>query len=114
MNLINGSVQGGMFVTTGGTRLVKVNTADRAQAILGVRADDMQVHEAGQGDIDVTIYAFENTGESTLLTVQWGKQRVIVRGDRHLRKDQDDVVGITLSPDHLYLFDPETENRIQI
>ena len=114
MNLINGSVQGGMFVTTGGTRLVKVNTTDRAQAILGVRADDMQVHEAGQGDIDVTIYAFENTGESTLLTVQWGKQRVIVRGDRHLRKDQDDVVGITLSTDHLYLFDPETENRIQI
>ena len=74
----------------------------------------MQVHDAGQGDIDVTIYAFENTGESTLLTVQWGKQRVIARGDRHLRKDQDEVVGISLDPDHLYLFDPETEDRIRI
>jgi multiple sugar transport system ATP-binding protein len=114
MNLINGSVKDGMFVTTGGTRLVKLDTEDREKAILGVRADDMSVHEQGQGDIDVTIYAFENTGESTLLTVQWGKQRVIARGDRHLRKDQDDVVGISLNPDHLYLFDPETENRIRM
>ena len=114
MNLINGSVRNGMFVTTGGTQLVKLDAADRAKAILGVRADDMQVHDAGQGDIDVTIYAFENTGESTLLTVQWGKQRVIARGDRHLRKDQDEVVGISLDPDHLYLFDPETEDRIRI
>ncbi|MEO1365501.1 MAG: ABC transporter ATP-binding protein, partial [Pseudomonadota bacterium] len=88
MNLIHGSVQGGMFVTTGGTRLVALDVPDRARAILGVRADDMSVHDSGRGDIDVTIYAFENTGESTLLTVQWGQQRVIVRGDRHLRKDQ--------------------------
>ncbi len=114
MNLIDGSVQDGMFVTTGGTRLVELNTPDRARAVLGVRADDMQVHEKGQGDIDVSIYAFENTGESTLLTVQWGKQRVIARGDRHLRKEQDDVVGISLAQDHLYLFDPETENRIRM
>ncbi|WP_299648352.1 ABC transporter ATP-binding protein [uncultured Tateyamaria sp.] len=114
MNLINGSISGGMFVTTGGTRLVPVKALDRAKAVLGVRADDMDVHEEGQGDIDVKIYAFENTGESTLLTVQWGAQRVIARGDRHLRKDQDDVVGISLNQDHLYLFDPETENRIRM
>ncbi|WP_299610342.1 ABC transporter ATP-binding protein [uncultured Tateyamaria sp.] len=114
MNLINGSISGGMFVTTGGTRLVPVKAPDRAKAVLGVRADDMDVHEEGQGDIDVKIYAFENTGESTLLTVQWGAQRVIARGDRHLRKDQDDVVGISLNQDHLYLFDPETENRIRM
>ncbi|MEM9901306.1 MAG: sn-glycerol-3-phosphate ABC transporter ATP-binding protein UgpC [Pseudomonadota bacterium] len=113
MNLIHGSVHSGMFITTGGTRLVGIGGPDREKAILGVRADDMTVHEAGQGDIDVRIYAFENTGESTLLTVQWGKQRVIARGDRHLRKDQDDIVGITLSPDHLYLFDPESGNRIR-
>ena len=113
MKLINGSVEGGMFVTTGGTRLAKVDAPDRTRAILGARADDMRVHDPGQGDIDVTIYAFENTGESTLLTVQWGKQRVIARGDRHLRKEQDDVVGISLNPDHLYLFDPDTGRRIR-
>ncbi len=114
MNLINGSVQSGMFVTTGGTRLVGIGGQDRAKAVLGVRADDMEVHGAGQGDIDVSIYAFENTGESTLLTVQWGKQRVIARGDRHLRKEQGETVGIKLDPDHLYLFDPDSGDRIRL
>ena len=113
MNLINGSVQGGQFVTTGGTRLVPVDAADRDKVVLGIRADDMAVSEAGQGGIDVRIYAFENTGEATLLTVQWGKQRVIAKGDRHLRKEQDDMASISLDADHLYLFDPETGNRIR-
>jgi multiple sugar transport system ATP-binding protein len=114
MNLINGSISDGMFVTTGGTRLVEVDTPNRDKVVLGVRADDMTVHDPGEGDIDVKIYTFENTGESTLLTVQWGKQRVIARGDRHLRKDQDDSVGISLSKEHLYLFDPDTEDRIRM
>ena len=113
MNLINGSVQSGMFVTTGGTRLVGIQAPDLDKAVLGVRADDMRVAEKGEGDIDVRIYAFENTGEATLLTVQWGAQRVIAKGDRHLRKDQDDVVSISLDPDHLYLFDPATGERIR-
>ncbi|MEO1176822.1 MAG: sn-glycerol-3-phosphate ABC transporter ATP-binding protein UgpC [Pseudomonadota bacterium] len=111
MNLIDGSVQSGMFVTTGGTRLVGVSAPDRDAVVLGVRADDMRVSEPGQGDIDVRIYAFENTGEATLLTVQWGRQRVIAKGDRHLRKDQDDMVSISLNPNHLYLFDPATGER---
>ena len=113
MNLINGSIDEGMFVTTGGSRLVRIDAPNRAQVVLGVRADDMHVTEPGQGDIDVRIYAFENTGEATLLTVQWGQQRVIAKGDRHLRKDQDDVVGISLDAEHLYLFDPASGDRIR-
>ncbi|MEM7644840.1 MAG: sn-glycerol-3-phosphate ABC transporter ATP-binding protein UgpC [Pseudomonadota bacterium] len=112
MNLIDGQIRDGAFVTTGGKVLARIGVEDRDDVVLGVRADDITVHEAGQGEIDATIYAFENTGEATLLTVQWGKQRVIARGDRHLRKDQDDVVGLRLDPDHLYLFDPKTEQRI--
>lgn len=112
MNLIDGSVQDGHFVTTGGTRLIGVTAEDRDRVILGVRADDMSVFPEGEGDIDVRIYAFENTGEATLLTVQWGQQRVIAKGDRHLRKEQDDIVSISFNPEHLYLFDPETGHRI--
>ncbi len=113
MNLINGSISNGYFVTTGGTSLIRVDAEDRSSVVLGVRADDMRVSDPGQGGIDVRIYAFENTGEATLLTVQWGQQRVIAKGDRHLRKEQDDIVSISLNPDHLYLFDPETGTRIR-
>ena len=112
MNLIEGRIEAGAFVTTGGTRLAAVDAADRPRAVLGVRADDIEVATAGQGALDARIYAFENTGEATLLTVQWGRQRIIARGGRHLRLEQDDVVGITLDPLHLYLFDPETGGRI--
>ncbi len=113
MNLIDGSIRDGMFVTAGGNRLVGVESPDRAEVVLGVRADDMRVQEKGQGDVDVRIYAFENTGEATLLTIQWGQQRVIAKGDRHLRKDQDDIVGISLNSEHLYLFDPGSGGRIR-
>ncbi len=113
MNLINGSVNDGMFVTSGGTRLVAVDAPNRADVVLGVRAEDVEILEPGEGDIDVPVYAYENTGESVLLTLQFGKQRVIARGDRHLRKDMDDTVGLRLHPDHLYLFDPTTEERIR-
>ena len=113
MNLIDGSIRDGMFVTAGGNQLVGVDSVDRAQVVLGVRADDMRVQEKGRGDVDVRIYAFENTGEATLLTIQWGQQRVIAKGDRHLRKDQDDIVGISLNSEHLYLFDPESGGRIR-
>ena len=113
MNLVHGSVRDGHFITENGVRLSEIASGDRDAVILGVRADDINVHEAGAGEIDAPIYAFENTGEASFLTVEWGSQRVIARGDRHLRKDQDDVVGLSLNPDHLYLFDPKTEARIR-
>ncbi len=113
MNLINGSVLNGMFVTTGGTPLARVPGGDRKKVVLGVRADDIRVLDKGQGDMDVSIYAFENTGEATLLTIQWGAQRVIARADRHLRKDHGDVVGICLDPQHLYAFDSDSGKRIR-
>ena len=112
MNLIKGSIRAGRFYTAGGTALVAVQHEDAAQIVLGVRADDMQVAEPGAGDIDVPIYAFENTGEATFLTVEWEQQRVIARGDRHLRKEQDEVISLTLNPEHIHLFDPQSGNRI--
>jgi len=113
MNLVAGSIQGGEFVVDGGTRLTQVAVKDRDAVILGVRADDIRISEPGEGRIDVPIYAFENTGDSTLLTAQWASQRIIARGDRHLRKDQNDVVSITLNPKHLYFFDPRSGSRLR-
>ncbi len=113
MNLVEGLVQGGNFITAGGIGLSQVSGRDRDSVILGVRADDIQISEPNEGAMDVTIYAFENTGDSTLLTVQLGSQRIIARGDRHLRKEQNEVVSITLDPDHLYLFDPQSGARLR-
>ena len=113
MNLITGSIRNGMFLSSDGTPLVAVDTVDRDTIVLGARADDIDIAEPGGADLDVTIYSFENTGENTLLTVQLGQQRVIARGERHLRKDQGDVIGIRLDPAHIYLFDSDTGVRLK-
>ena len=113
MNLITGSIRNGMFLSSDGTPLVAVDSVDRDTIVLGARADDIDIAEPGGADLDVTIYSFENTGENTLLTVQLGQQRVIARGERHLRKDQGDVIGIRLDPAHIYLFDSDTGVRLK-
>ena len=113
MNLITGSIRNGMFLSSDGTPLVAVDTVDRDTIVLGARADDIDIAEPGGADLDVTIYSFENTGENTLLTVQLGQQRVIARGERHLRKEQGDVIGIRLDPAHIYLFDSDTGVRLK-
>ena len=113
MNLITGSIKNSMFLSSDGTPLVAVDSADLDSVVLGVRADDIDIAEPGRADLDVTIYSFENTGENTLLTVQLGQQRVIARGERHLRKEQGDVIGIGLNPAHIYLFDSNTGVRLK-
>jgi multiple sugar transport system ATP-binding protein len=113
MNLVSGSIRGGIFTSDDNTALVAVDSKDRDVVVLGARADDIDITEAGDGDLDVPIYSFENTGENTLLTVQLGAQRIIARGERHLRKDQGERIGIRLNPGHIYLFDAETGIRIR-
>jgi multiple sugar transport system ATP-binding protein len=113
MNLVSGSIRGGIFTSDDNTALVAVDSRDRDVVVLGARADDIDITEAGDGDLDVPIYSFENTGENTLLTVQLGAQRIIARGERHLRKDQGDRIGIRLNTGHIYLFDAETGIRIR-
>ena len=113
MNLVSGSIRGGIFTSDDNTALVAVDSRDRDVVVLGARADDIDITEAGDGDLDVPIYSFENTGENTLLTVQLGAQRIIARGERHLLKDQGDRIGIRLNPGHIYLFDAETGIRIR-
>ena len=113
MNLVSGSIRGGIFTSDNKTALVAVDSKDRDVVVLGTRADDIDITEAHEGDLNVPIYSFENTGENTLLTVQLGAQRIIARGERHLRKDQGDRIGIRLNPGHIYLFDAETGIRIR-
>ena len=113
MNLINGSLDNGAFVTTGGAKLIETGAGSRDRVVLGVRVEDFTVSDAGEGDIDVPVYALENTGESVLITTQFGDQRVTVKGDRHFRKEIGERVGLRVNPDHLYLFDPDTEQRIR-
>ncbi len=113
MNLIKGSIRNGQFLAADSTSLVAVNSRDRDDVVLGIRADDIDISDPGKGDLDVEIYSFENMGENTLLTAQLGQQRVIARGERHLRKEQGEVISMRMKAAHIYLFDNATGIRIR-
>ncbi|MEZ5649423.1 MAG: ABC transporter ATP-binding protein [Burkholderiaceae bacterium] len=114
MNLLAGSVRDGWFVADGGHRVAPVAAGDRDRVVLGVRPEDLTVVEPGAGALDLPVFATENTGESVLLTLSFGRQRLIARGDRYLRKLIDEPVGLQFSNEHLYLFDAASEQRIRL
>jgi multiple sugar transport system ATP-binding protein len=114
MNLIKGSVRKGQFFAADSIPIAKVDLHDRDNIVLGIRADDIEITQPGKGDLDVEIYSFENMGESTLLTAQLGHQRVIARGERHLRKEHGELISLRVKLAHIYLFDGETGNRIKV
>ena len=114
MNLIDGRVEQGRFVTTGGVPLVAVTTPQRDGVTLGLRPEDLAIVPPGEGDFDVPVYAHENTGESTLITGRFPEgQRVIAKGDRMLEARMDELIGVRCDPAYLYLFDRASGERIR-
>ncbi|MGQ4808550.1 sn-glycerol-3-phosphate import ATP-binding protein UgpC [Candidatus Entotheonellaceae bacterium PAL068K] len=113
MNLIDGSLQEGWFVTADGAKLMPVGKGSIERVVLGARPEDVRITKPGDGDIDVVVYALENTGENVLLTGELGHQRIMAKGDRQLRKAIDETVGLKVMADRLYVFDPETEQRLR-
>ena len=112
MNLISGSVKNKTFCSTDGTKLSEVNITDQDSVVLGVRADDIAILDSDKTGISTEVYAFENTGENSLLTVHLGQQRVIIRGSRHLQKEQGERVSISFDSKLIYLFDEKNGERI--
>ena len=113
MNLVSGKVNEQTFSTAGDFELVKIGSPDHQSAVLGIRPEDLQIVVPGEGDFDAPVYAFENTGESVLVTVELGRQRIIAKGNRTIRKAIGETVGISIDHEHLYLFDEKTGERLR-
>jgi len=113
MNLVNGKVVNGMFEADGFS-MVRINTPTRNALVLGIRPEDIQVVGAGEGDFDAPVFASENTGDSVLITVQVGGQRLTAKADRYAKQDIDDVIGLKVDSTHIYLFDENSEERVAI
>ncbi|MDA8001549.1 MAG: sn-glycerol-3-phosphate ABC transporter ATP-binding protein UgpC [Alphaproteobacteria bacterium] len=125
MNLLEGSVRGGCFVPgdgvapdDGGVAPERGDFAlacdDMEGVVLGVRPEDIEVCAAGGGVADGEVYACENTGDSSLLTVELFGRRVVARGDRHLRRESGERVGLGFSREHVRLFSAESGRRLRL
>lgn len=112
MNLIPGKMREGSFKH--GKFSIKLTRGDHEQCVLGIRPEDMEITRPGDGIFSAKVYSFELTGESTLITVILGDERIIVRGPKDYRVEIDEQVGILLNPETCFLFDSETRQRIRI
>jgi len=112
MNLLPGELAGGAFNGKDVSLRVPQGSAS-GQVILGVRPEDLTVADAASAPIKGKIYAVELTGESNLVTVLVGRERVIARAPRSWRGNVGDAVGLTADETRLHLFDMTSGQRIE-
>jgi multiple sugar transport system ATP-binding protein len=83
------------------------------EVILGIRAGDIYDTEemAGRYPEDVIrseIMNYELTGDDAWLYIRLSGSEVCIRANPRTPSRKGDVVSITLDPDHIHVFDPET------
>jgi multiple sugar transport system ATP-binding protein len=115
MNLIDGEVKDGVF-TGRGFRVEGFGNANAPHAVLGVRPEDAQVTTAKNGGANLTapIYSVELTGDATLVSVYAGDRLVTMKADKNFVGDFDQEIGVRVSPGQAFLFDRESEKRVDV
>ncbi len=109
MNLIDGSVKGGVFRTES-TEISGLDAPD-GEVTLGFRAEDAEVSTEG-GQITAPIYTLELLGDAAMASLRIGGTLVSARTDKTFRAEIGDAVSIRIESSHCHLFDSETGARI--
>ncbi|MDK1374594.1 MULTISPECIES: sn-glycerol-3-phosphate ABC transporter ATP-binding protein UgpC [unclassified Sinorhizobium] len=115
MNLIPGEVRDGVFASAG-LRVGGLGRVSISRAVLGIRPED--VHAARVDDPDVNlvapIYSVELTGDSTLVSLRLGAQLMTLRADKNFAGQIDQRIGVKVAVDRVFLFDGETQARVDV
>jgi multiple sugar transport system ATP-binding protein len=111
MNLIHVRAENNMLVAEN-VRVQSPAAIPAQEVILGIRPEDVSLCEQSEGSIQGTVFASELTGDSVLVTVQVGSQRMLAKQDRSFRVDTGASVGLRLNENQLHLFDAKTKERL--
>ncbi|MDE0049297.1 MAG: TOBE domain-containing protein, partial [Rhodospirillales bacterium] len=96
-----------------GTAIAPVDAPSRGGLVLGVRPEDLKLTAAGEGDFHAPVYASELTGESVLVTVEVGGNRIAAKADRRVHHEIGERVGIGVDASRIYLFDAASGERLR-
>jgi multiple sugar transport system ATP-binding protein len=108
MNLIEGTLTAGLF-TAEHVQINGLNAPD-GPVILGFRAEDARVADAGQ--IAAPVYTMELLGDATMVTVRAGGALVSVKAPKDYRIAIGETVQIAVPTQTCHLFDAETGSRL--
>ncbi len=111
MNLLHGRLEDGCFVGDN-IRIPGVGKGSHDGVVLGLRWEELALVPPGSGHMDAEIYTVELIGDATQVTVNNGKQMIVVRTDKHFKAPFGQRVAIAAQANRAYLFDRVTENRL--
>jgi multiple sugar transport system ATP-binding protein len=113
MNLIPGEVRNGVFVSAS-LSVGGIGQVNLSRAVLGVRSEDVHPTEAADADVNLVapIYSVELTGENTLVSLRLGGQLMTLRADKNFTGQIDQQIGVKVATDRVFLFNGETQDRV--
>ena len=110
MNLIEGTLQGGVFVADG-LRVAGLPGGHSGKVTLGFRAEDASIVPAG-GQIAAPVYSIELLGEASMITYRIGGALVSVKAAKNYRAAIGDVVQAQVPAAICHLFDTAAGTRL--
>jgi multiple sugar transport system ATP-binding protein len=115
MNLVPGRLAGGVF-TAPGVQIEGFAIPDVDAVVLGVRPEDLSVLPAGdtaRAAVAAEVFAFELTGDATLVTIKLGELMVTAKAGKDYRSAMGARVGFAVDAARCHLFDARTQLRVQ-
>lgn len=91
-----------------------VTSSTPGSAILGVRPEELKIAGQNPSMLNGVIDVVEPTGPDTMVTVKIGDRTVVARVPPRFDGRRGDTLGLTVDPESINLFDPETEQRISL
>lgn len=107
MNLIEGSLTGGVFTHAGGSMALE---EAEGKIVLGVRPEDVSV-AADAGDVQGTVYSSELLGDCVLLNVRVGDALMAAKVGPEEGRAMDSTISLSFNRAKLHLFDAGTGAR---
>jgi multiple sugar transport system ATP-binding protein len=115
MNLLEGRIEGGAFLTNGGMRLPLPTgrfagaAASGRPAVYGLRPEHITLSDAG---VPVEVVVVEPTGSETLIVVKGGHTELDCLFRSRILPNPGETLRIQPDTAHVHLFDAETGQRL--
>jgi len=113
MNLLEGRIEGGAFVTTGGLRLplpAGRSGLSNRPAVYGLRPEHITLNDAG---VPVEVVVVEPTGSETLIVVKGGQTELDCLFRSRILPNPGETLRIQPDTAHVHLFDAESGHRLE-
>jgi multiple sugar transport system ATP-binding protein len=110
MNFLQGTLADGRFETEG--LAVGADLKHDGAATLGVRPEECSLVAVGEGAGRGRIYSVELIGDHSLVTLNVGEQKVVVKVSNMFSGEIGTEVGLRLNQERVYFFDRGSGARI--